>query len=118
MLNLPHPLLSHGIDIHCLLGNSRVCNVETRPPREHHQRDQKRYDGPRDLKTYSFVDLFCNPSFLTSILDGEKKNESKDQDGKEGRDSEQKEIKKVHASRDRRCHFRKKRKPHHVVSRL
>ena len=76
MLDLPHPLTPDDINVHRLIGHTRVRNVETRSPREHHERDQERHHTPRDLETHRLMrftgrDLLRSPIRSAPVFNGE-----------------------------------------------
>src|SRR5262249_34352649 len=116
MLNLPHPLTADDVDIHRLVGHTRICNIKARTPRKHDECDDERDTGPRDLQTRVLLIryLFCLASGSAPVLHGEIKDENKNQHREKDSDAGQEKVNPVHTRRDRRCNVGKKWEPDHV----
>src|SRR5215471_20414365 len=57
MLELPHPLLAHAIDVHRRLRRMYLLEEENGSPGKHHHGDAKRHQRPENLERNRAVDL-------------------------------------------------------------
>ena len=60
VLELPHPLLADGVDLHRLVGRTAQVVEDRRAPAEHHHRDDRRDHAPQQLERQVALDARAN----------------------------------------------------------
>src|SRR3954465_8885235 len=83
MLNLPHPLPSHNVDVLGALRRNRLPNKKSRSPYEHHKDEDHRHRRPEQLQSHNGFGLLRFPARPAAILDRESDDKHDDKRGKE-----------------------------------
>ncbi len=96
MLELPHPLFRHDVDVHGLGRHPLDVEVDPRGPYEKAHEHDERDDDPRHLDQLVLDHYRRNFSGGTAtVLDGEDDDRQRDQERHERTESHQKEIERV-----------------------
>ena len=96
VLQLPHPLLAHHVDLHRSLGRTGHVEEDLRAPEEHHHRDAERYERPQQLERDRAVDRLPHlVGVLAVVLEREHQDQHRNQQGEERRHGDEKEVQRV-----------------------
>ena len=99
MLDFPHPLLAHDVNVQSIWRRLMVAHEQTGTPREHHYRQAERYDSPEQLQAEVALDRDGYGSLgEAAVSDCEIENEHENNCRKEAADGNQEDEKRVDAS--------------------
>src|SRR6516164_8620580 len=108
MLELPHPLLADGVDLHRSLGRPRLLEEDQRTPGEENHANAKGNQRPGQFQRKRALNLLGARMDRLPVLDGEKKDERKNQQREKCRHSDQQEIESIDLPCQLRGTFREK----------
>src|SRR5437868_14696318 len=97
MLELPHPLLAHAVDVHCGLGWMSLLEKEHRPPGKDHHGNAQRNQRPENFQRNRAVNLYRDRMLVLSVLYREDADQQRHQHGKEDGHSKNEKEERVHA---------------------
>ena len=102
VLELPHPLLAHRVDVHRLGGRTPEVVEHRRAPAEHHHRDDGGDDAPQQLERQVAFDARANLAVVRLVIaDAEVDHRHRHGQREERADGEDEEIQRVHVLGER-----------------
>jgi hypothetical protein len=96
MLQLPHPLLGHNINLGGVPRESALLKINDRAPGEDEKKDEHGDDRPGNLQSGGTFDLFRLRARAAPVLQDKHQNGGENRRTHERRQQHQKNVKRVH----------------------